>query len=100
MIVASFASQYGIRVLTEQLQSMSWDEFSALLRGLDSETPLGRIVRIRSEEDGNVLKTFTPQQHKIRNEWRSRGAKNTKTEDMSAVLEGFRQAFISLAGGR
>lgn len=79
---------------------MTWDEFTALLRGLDGETPLGRIVRIRCEEDKNILKSFTPQQHKIRNEWRGKHKKTIKAEDMSAVLEGFRQAFISLAGGR
>ncbi len=92
--------QYGIRVLSEEFKSMSWDEFSALLRGLDSETPLGRIVRIRSEQDSNVLKSFTPEQRRIREEWRSKSVKNIRTEDMSVVLEGFRQAFISLAGGR
>ena len=79
---------------------MSWDEFSALLRGLDGETPLGRIVRIRSEEDSNVLKSFTPEQRRIRSEWRSKHVKKIKTEDMSAVLEGLRQAVISLAGGQ
>lgn len=79
---------------------MSWDEFSALLRGLDGETPLGHIVRIRSEEDSNVLKSFTPEQRRIRSEWRSKRVKKIKTEDMSVVLEGFRQAFISLAGGQ
>ncbi len=79
---------------------MSWDEFSALLRGLDGDTPLGRIVRIRSEDDSNVLKSFTPEQRRIRSEWRSKGVKKIKTEDMSVVLEGFRQAFIFLAGGQ
>ena len=48
---------------------MTWDEFSSLLRGLGAETPLGHIVRIRSEKDRDVLKHFTKEQHRIRNEW-------------------------------
>ena len=48
---------------------MTWDEFSSLLCGLGTESPLVRIVRIRSEKDRNVLKHFTKEQHKIRNDW-------------------------------
>ena len=39
------------------------------------ETPLGRVVSIRSENDKEVLKNFTKEQHRIRNEWRSRMTK-------------------------
>lgn len=48
---------------------MTWDEFSSLLRGLGADSPLVRIVRIRSERDREVLKHFTKDQHKIRNDW-------------------------------
>lgn len=54
---------------------MSWGEFCTLLAGLGPDTPLGRIVSIRSEDDKNMLKHFTPDQHRIRNEWRSRRAR-------------------------
>lgn len=36
------------------------------------KTPLGMIVQVRSEEDREILKYFTPEQHSIRNAWRSR----------------------------
>lgn len=60
---------------------MTWSEFSSLLSGIMPETPLGQIVAIRSEEDRDVLKNFTKEQHEIRNEWRSKRAKSMTEED-------------------
>ena len=51
---------------------MSWDEFCTLLSGIMPKTPLGQIVSIRAEEDKDILKNFTDDQHRIRNEWRNR----------------------------
>lgn len=78
---------------------MKWDEFRDLLVGISPDTALGRIVAIRSENDKNILKHFSSEQHRIRNEWRNRKAKNVKPEDMETILSGFKQAFISMAGG-
>lgn len=78
---------------------MKWDEFRDLLVGISPDTALGRIVSIRSEDDADILKHFTPDQHRIRNEWRQRRARCMKTDDMDKVLEGFKQMFISMAGG-
>lgn len=60
--------QYGIRLRNDD---MSWNEFCTLLTGIMPETPLGQIVSIRSEEDKDMLKNFTKEQHKIRNDWRN-----------------------------
>nr|DAE16534.1 MAG TPA: hypothetical protein [Siphoviridae sp. ctqBH20] len=78
---------------------MKWSEFRDLLVGLGPDTALGRIVSIRSEEDKEILKRFTKEQKRIRNEWRARRAKQIKPEDMNDILEGFKKAFISMAGG-
>lgn len=78
LIEASFAMQYNIRLRTDT--EMTWSEFSTLLKGIMPETPLGQIVSIRSEEDKEMLKNFTKEQHKIRNEWRNR---NNPIRDMS-----------------
>jgi hypothetical protein len=76
---------------------MSWSEFCALLSGIMPKTPLGQIVSIRSEEDENILKHFTPDQHKIRNEWRNRKLKlmtdNEKEEKIRELQELFAKAF-------
>ncbi len=99
LIVSSFQSQYGIRLSKELPAGMKWSEFRDLLVGLGPDTALGRIVSIRSEEDKEVLKHFTKEQKRIRNEWRSRRAKQIKPEDMNDILEGFKKVFISMAGG-
>lgn len=53
---------------------MPWSEFSNLVTGLLPETPLGAIIKIRSEDDPEVLKRFTSDQMEIRNKWRDRQA--------------------------
>ena len=78
---------------------MKWSEFSALLAGIGPDTPLGRIVAIRAEDDAEVLKNFTREQKRIRNEWLSRRAKQVSEKEMKNVLEGFKNAFIAMAGG-
>lgn len=98
LVVSSFQTQYGLR-LSRELKTMKWAEFCDFLSGIGPETPLGRIVAIRSENDKDILKHFTKDQHRIRNEWRHRKAKKVDPKDMDKILEGFKQAFISMAGG-
>lgn len=99
MIVSSFQSQYGIR-LSRELKDMKWDEFKDLLIGIGPDTVLGRVASIRAEENKDTLKHFSKEQHRIRNEWRKRKAKQVTPEQMASVLEGFKQTFISMAEGR
>ncbi len=98
LIVASFQSQYGLR-LSREINTMTWDEFKDLLSGIGPDTPLGRIVTIRAEEDREMLKHFTKEQHRIRNEWRSRGAQNVSKENMEDILNSLKNAFISMSRG-
>lgn len=63
---------------------MSWAEFCTLLAGIMPKTPLGQVISIRSEENKDILKNFTPDQHRIRNEWRSRQI-DTMTDDEKEV---------------
>lgn len=77
---------------------MKWDEFKDMLVGISPDTALGRIVAIRAENDKNVLKHFTKNQKRIRNEWRQRRAKTVNQADMDQILEGFKQVFITMAG--
>ena len=72
LIEASIASQYGIRL--RQASDMSWSEFTNLVAGLLPETPLGAVVRIRSEDDPDMLKNFNADQIAIRNKWREKQA--------------------------
>lgn len=96
--MASFQSQYGIR-LSREMHGMKWSEFAAFLNGMDGKSPLGRIVSIRAEDDPEMLKQFTPQQRRIRSKWRSQRAKQMPQQQVDAFLESMKQALIGLAGG-
>lgn len=47
---------------------------------LNEETPLGKIIQIRSCDDKEMLKNFTDEQHKIRDDWRNRFNKKSRQE--------------------
>lgn len=96
--MASFQSQYGIRLVRE-LRNMSWREFSAYLSGLDNRSPLGRIIAIRAEDDAERLRNFTPEMQQIRLRWRTRRAKAMPQQDVNEFLEAMKNAFINMAGG-
>lgn len=98
LIVASFQTQYGIR-LSRELKGMKWSEFRALLCGLSPETPLGRIVSIRSEDDKEILKHFSKEQKRIRSKWRNRNAERVSEKELAVMLEQLKQGFIAMAGG-
>ena len=48
---------------------MPWSEFCSLLSGLLPDTALGRVVSIRAEKDAKIIKGFSKEQRKIRNDW-------------------------------
>lgn len=85
LIEASFAQQYNIRLRAEE--EMSWGEFTTLLSGIMSETPLGQVVSIRSENDKDTLKNFNAAQHKMRNDWRSRMNKRVTLDKREAARQ-------------
>lgn len=76
---------------------MKWAEFVSLLSGISSDSPLGRIVQIRLENDKDILKHFTSAQRRIRSQWRSKKAKAVTTEDTDKFLEQMKNAFIAMA---
>ncbi len=97
MIIASFAQQYGIRLLKEDISVM---EYRKLLTGLTGDTSLGYVVSIRSETDSEKIKNMTVKEKKIRSEWQafiSRQRKNNKPVYIMTI-EQFQQMMKSLAG--
>lgn len=86
LIEASFLSQYGIRLKTAELQ---FDEFLNLTSCLMPETPLGKIVAIRSETDAGIIRNFTEGQRRIYDDWKNRDVlKNEQkyTESMDRLF--------------
>ncbi len=95
--MASFQTQYGIRLYSDVFRTMKWDEFKALVSGLGAETPLGRIVSIRAENDKDVLKHFSKEQNRIRKEWRDRSAQKMDKETFEQAMTGFEKLLESMA---
>lgn len=96
LIESSFAQQYGIR-LRKKISDMEWGEFTSLLAGLNSETPLGNIVRIRSEKDSEALKRFSKEERKIRSEWLNKTAYQVTEQDYKQAMENIKNMFKSMA---
>lgn len=94
IIESSFFKQYGIRLRSVELET---DEFLNLLSGLMGDTPLGLIVQIRSENDPEVIDSFTPEQKRIRSEWINKKANEISKEDYDKAMENFKNMLISLA---
>jgi len=78
---------------------MKWREFSYFINGLDHKTPLGRIISIRAEDNRDVLKDFTPEQRRIRAEWKTRRAKAMSKEKTADGIRAMQRAFAGLITG-
>lgn len=96
LIESSFAQQYQIR-LRKEITTMEWGEFASYLSGLNGETPLGNVVRIRSEKDQEAIKKFTPEEKKIRNEWLNKHASKVTEQDYEQAMESIKNMFINMA---
>ncbi len=99
LIVASFLSQYGLRIRTKEFDTVSWDEFRSLLAGIDPETPLGRVVAIRAETDRNVIRHFTRDQKRIYDAWRNRRAAAMTPETYEQQMAYLEKMMAQLCGG-
>jgi len=97
LIDASITAQYGIRI-RQEAKSITWSEVKVLIKGLLPETPLGKVIAIRSENDPKVLKTFSKALHAERNSFRKRMAdkkvdNGTFEEDMQKLENFFKVSF-------
>lgn len=76
-----------------------WREFCDLLAGLNEKTPLGRMVMIRSEDDEEILKTFSPDMLNERTRWRTSHMTNTPAMmDDEELSEAQSKLFAALQG--
>lgn len=72
-----------------------------MVGGLMKDTPLGQIVLIRSEDNPDILKYFTPEQMEIRRKWQSfrmRHAPKLTAEEQRRQIDGIEMMFASMFG--
>lgn len=96
LIESSFAQQYNIR-LRKEISGIEWGEFISYLSGLNGDTALGNIVRIRSENNPEILKNFTQEERKIRSKWGNKSALQMSNENYKQSMESIKNMFITLS---
>ena len=67
LIEQSIAKQYG--VLPSAQDDLRYSDWAKMVSGLMDDTPLGRVVSTRMEQDKDILQHFSPEQRRIRSEW-------------------------------
>lgn len=98
LIEASFAQQYNIRLDCEDITIR---EYYTMLKGISEDTPLGKIVSIRSEKNRKVIQKMNKQQRHIRTQWHQFLAKKynhecsgeEKLKQLHQIQEAFQSAF-------
>lgn len=73
LIEQSIAKQYG--VLPSEQENLKYSDWSKMVSGLMDDTPLGRVVGIRSETDQDIIHKFTSEQRAVRTDWEHARAK-------------------------
>lgn len=69
LIEQSIATQYGI--LPRDQAELPYPDWAKLVGGLMDDTPLGRVVTVRAEQDPKIVAQMNPWQRNIRTEWRA-----------------------------
>ena len=98
LIEQSIAKQYG--VLPSEQGNLRYADWAKLVGGLTDDTPLLRTVEIRRETDRDVIRRMTPDQLRIRSEWRTYQAsrQTTDTQDMAQQQQQLQAMIAAMFG--
>jgi hypothetical protein len=96
LIASSLKTQYGYSIRKE-IDNLSWGELCSDIAGLNGNTPLGNIVRIRSENNPEILKNFSPDELRIRSEWRNKNASQMSKETYEQSMNSIKEMFIAMS---
>lgn len=98
LIEQSIAKQYG--VLPSEQENLRYADWAKMVGGLMDDTPLGRVVAIRSEKDADVIRRMTPDQRKIKSEWTTYQASKTTKGEQRQQMKQIQAMIASMFGGR
>ena len=79
-------------------EDISVSEYRKLLVGMMADTPLGEVVRIRSETDRETIEQMTAQEKKIRSDWQKFRAQKPCKQQITISVEQFQQMMRSISG--
>lgn len=83
LIEQSIAKQYG--VLPSKQGDLRYADWAKMVGGLMDDTPLLRVVEIRRETDRDVIRRMTPDQLRLRSEWRAYQASQQAADTRDAA---------------
>lgn len=99
LIEQSIAKQYHI--LPSQQGELSYCDWAKLVSGLMNDTPLGKVVEIRAEDDPDILKNMTSEQHAVRRRWQEFCSKQMQKQseaEMRAQADALEKLMAKLFG--
>ena len=98
LIEQSIAKQYG--VLPSEQGNLRYADWAKLVGGLMDDPPLLRTVEIRRETDRDVIRRMTPDQLRIRSEWRTYQAsrRTMDTQDMAQQQQQLQAMIAAMFG--
>ena len=98
LIASSLKTQYGYSI-RQEIDKLSWGELSSDIAGLNGDTPLGNIIRIRREKDPEAIKRFSPEERQIHNEWNRKQVVTMSEEDYNKAMQNLEKIFLSMGKG-
>lgn len=98
LIEQSIAKQYHI--LPSQQGDLSYCDWAKLVSGLMNDTPLGKVVELRSETDKEILKNMTAEQRAARQKWFDfcNSSQRISEEDMQKQSEALEKMIAAMFG--
>lgn len=86
--------------MPSEQEDLSYSDWAKLVSGLMNDTPLGKVIEIRSEDDPDIIKNMNADQLAIRNRWQEFcNSQITYTEeDMRKQSEMLEKMMASLFG--
>ena len=100
LITISISQQYHI--LPSEQEELSYADWYKLIAGLTGDTPLGRVVRIRSERDSEKIKSFGDDEKNIRRKWLAfrthQPGRVWTAQDKRKIAEHFEKLFAKMFG--
>lgn len=101
LIQQSIATQYGILPMDQG--ELPWPEWKKLVNGLMDDTPLGRVVAVRGEQDRKVIARMSPWQRNIRAQWSAflaeKTVKESTPDQLRSQMAGLEKTLAKLFGG-
>lgn len=99
LIASSLKTQYKYSI-RQEIDKLSWGELCSDIAGLNGDTPLGNVIRIRSEKDPEVIKKFSQAEREIYNKWNNRQITAMSEQDYEQAMKNIEKVFLAIGERR